>query len=284
MLPDMSHDVRWDGQRFQWFNLADSTLVVSRKVEQKTPYIAEPIPLLPVAFLNPAGDDLGVKLSLTEVRSDQTLGRLPTAHFVVGNGGEVEFPGGAIGKTEFTYRIDFGTSPSYLPTKISRISSDGVELTTTELSYQPVQCASGTVYLPRWARMTNRTTDNRVFMVTTCTVTSIDADTIVAPETFTLNFQTAKTVLDMDRPRHLAIGGTNPNDGARFADQAASQTAPKDAALSVETALLTPAAKTDGDNDQWPVVNMALLLIGLIALSAGSATIFRKRRLSGGPQ
>src|ERR1700690_190636 len=102
MFPGTSHDVRWDGERFQWFNVADSTLILSTQAKQNTPYLAEPIPLLPLVFLNPGNNDLGVKLSLADLCSRETLGRLPKAHFVGSTDSEVEFPGGSIGKTQFS--------------------------------------------------------------------------------------------------------------------------------------------------------------------------------------
>jgi hypothetical protein len=283
MFPGTSHDVRWDGERFQWFNVADSTLIFSRKARQNTPYLAEPVALLPVAFLNPAGDDVGVKLSLADLESDGVRSRLPKGHHVGTDGTEFEFPGGKIGPTDFTYRVDFGRSPSYLPTKIRRISSDGVELSTTELSYQAVSCAQGIVYLPRTAKLTNRTTDNRVIMVAAYSVSSIEADTAITPETFTLDFQTAKNVIDIDHRRHAIESESKPNQMAASTDQDSSHTAAQDASISTETAVITPAPVTNRDSAESPLMSLVLLFGGLTALFAGFATMLRRKRFSGGP-
>jgi hypothetical protein len=128
VFPGMSQDVRWDGNQFQWFSISDGTLIISRRAKQKTPYIAEPIPLLPVSFLNPSGDDLGIKLSLAELRTASAQGRLPKAHFVGPDHSEIELPGGTIGPTEFVFRIQFGGEPNYLPRKFKEYHPPGFRL------------------------------------------------------------------------------------------------------------------------------------------------------------
>jgi hypothetical protein len=196
----MSHDVRWDGYRFQWLNVADSTLFFSKRPQQITTYIGEPIALLPLEFLNPTGEQTGEKLSLGELVSRDFSEQVSAAHFLNMDRHQIELPGGDWGTLDYNYRIAFNGPQPFLPTTIKRITSDGIELTTDEISYRPVNCKAGVIYLPSTAKLTTRTTDNRTGFVETCTVSLIETDAPISPETFTLDFQTAKTVIDHDRP------------------------------------------------------------------------------------
>jgi len=260
MYPGMSHDVRWDGEQFQWLDVGDGTLLFSSRSNQKTPYIAEPLPLLPLAFLNPAGDRLGQKLSLHELLGARIRRELANAN-VVGSGGSLcDFPGGRMGDVGFKYRIAFEGSPAYLPTIISRVSSAGIELERDEIRYQPVQCAAGIFYLPKRARLTDRTTDGRIDVISTWTATSIEADISIAPETFTMDFQMAKHVLNID-----AIGLPK-----------VSRTSP--VAASVPSTMVVPNIRIVGDdNTAWPIGILALLLSGLAMLLIGAAVLYYVR-------
>jgi hypothetical protein len=207
MFPGMSHDLRWDGDHYQWCNVNDSTLIVSVRPSQKSSFIGEPMALLPLEFLNPGGDDLGVKLSLDDLRSDEVRGDLASAHFTRSDGAELEIPGGSIGDMATTYCLEFAGSLPYLPTTIRRMSPDGVELETDEIKYQPVECTDGVIYLPYWACLTDRTNDGRVISVATWSVTLMNADRPIPSETFTIDYQTAKRVIDIDHPvRHVPAG------------------------------------------------------------------------------
>jgi hypothetical protein len=211
MFPGMSHDLRWDGDHYQWLNVNDSTLLVSARPNQKSTFIGEPMPLLPLEFLNPGGDNLGVKLSLDDLRCDDVRGDLASAHFTRSDGSELEIPGGSIGDMATTYRLEFAGSLPYLPTKLKRMSPDGVELATDEIKYQPVECTDGVVYLPYWTRLTDRTADGRIISVSTWTVSLMEADRPIPAETFTIDPQVAKLVLDMDHHiTHVSAGLSHP--------------------------------------------------------------------------
>ena len=281
LLAGMSHDVRWDGEQYQWFNLADATLIISKKPKQKMPYIGEPIPLLPLGFLNPGGDDLGVRLSLDELRGDEIRGRLADTHFVGPDDRVAEFPGGTIEDTKTTYQIEFGASPNYLPTTIRRLSPDGVAIDTDEIEYQPTECTNGVIYLPSWARITNRTTDNRIYMVATFKVTMIEADIDIPPETFTIDFQTAKNVINTDRFSHRVLSGqpkaAAPSDTAtKLAGTDASHSASSEPAQAV-----SPMNSTINTDTQWPPATIGLLAGSLLALVAGSVMVFRTKPATG---
>jgi hypothetical protein len=277
MFPGMSQDVRWDGDRFQWLNVADSTLIFSQHPMQKTPYIGVPIPLLPLEFLNSGGNDLSVKLPLDVLCSDQTRSRLSEAHLVKPGDTEVQFPGGKIGDTDFCYRIDFDGSPSYLPSAIKTLSASGVELASDEFSYQPVHCASGTLYLPQRVKMTDRTTDNRVFVVANFTVNLIEADVQIPPETFVVDFQSAKSVINLDRqerPNPLSQAGLGEARGIVI--QHDTPTAARPVSLSLEPSLLRPNL-TIIDKNQLPIENFVLVSCGLISFVAGCVVIVCNR-------
>jgi hypothetical protein len=276
LLEGMSHDVRWDGQQFQWLNLADSTLIISNKPRQKTPYIGEPIPLLPLGFLNPGGRDLGVRLSLDELRDEEIRNRLADAHWIGADRRVAEFPGGAIGGMNTTYHIEFGGSPNYLPTTIRRMSPDGVALDTDEIEYEPVECTNGVLYLPNWARVTIRTTDNQIYMVATSKVTLIEPDNYIPPETFTVDFQTAKNVINIDRISRR-VASIDKRDVVHAVIQ------PKPTGADV-TRSFSSAESTVNAEDQWPASTIGLLAISLAAVVTGSVMVLRMKPASGARQ
>jgi hypothetical protein len=266
MFPGMSHDVRWDGRQYQWFNVNDGTLIVSKKSKQGTPFIGEPIPLLPLEFLNPGGNDLGVKLSLMELCGDNVRSHCAEAHFAQSDLPKAIIPGGTVGDLDTIYRLEFGGSPSYLPTTIRRISSDGVELDTDEIKYRAVQCSAGVVYLPCWVRMTDRTTDNRVDSVTISTVTLMEADTAIPPETFTNDYQTVKRIIDIDRaPQHQAADSPTKGDSTASEDEAALD--------SNATLPATPAVYHEGP---WTLEGVCTMLIGIGLLATGLKFLYRR--------
>ena len=270
--PDMSHDVRWDGERFQWLNLADSTLIVSAKPRQKVPFIGEPIPLLPLEFLNPGGAELGVRLSLDELRGVETRSRLAEAHFETPDQTVAEFPGGAIGDTDTIYRMQFGGSTPYLPTLIKRLSSDGVAIDTDELEYEPVECTNGVIYLPSSGRISIRTMDNRPYMVMTFKAAVMEADIAIPPETFTVDFQRAKHVIDIDR---FSSPDVSENAGLP-ADRLSGHADDVDSSSTAVTA--TPA---DGAQNQSPLKRAGLLVASVVALITGCGMFLRTKSSSG---
>ena len=97
----------------------------SAQLRQKTPYIAEAFLLLPLEFLDPAGEHLGERLSLAEILSDQTIPHLASAHLINPGKSVADFPSGKMGNVDFFYRVEFAGSPPYLPSTIRRISSTG---------------------------------------------------------------------------------------------------------------------------------------------------------------
>jgi hypothetical protein len=213
---------------------------------------------------------------LADLHKQDRLGLLDDAQFVGEEHTQILLPGGAIGATEFTIRIDFADSTSFLPVKIRRISTEGVELSTTELAYEPVQCGGGVVYLPRWARLTNRTADNRVFMIGTCTVTSMGADQDIEHNTFTMDFTKASNVVPMDDPQPPAVKSVN-SDSPLSADLNSAPALPAVTPVAITTTVLAPAPKAERNDDQWSGLNLILLVGGLTALVFGLALIFRAK-------
>jgi hypothetical protein len=254
LLRGMSHDVRWDGDRFQWFNVNDATLMFSRRPAQKTPFIGEPLALLPLEFLNPSGNRLAEKLPLQELLSAETRARVSQAKFLNSDNTVAYFPGGKMGDTDFSYRIEFGGAPSYLPTVIRRISASGVELDTDEIRYGAVQCATGVIYLPDWARLIDRTTDNHVDVVSTWTASEIKADVSIPTEIFTLDFQMAKHVLNMD-------------------DFSSSKRPATSTASSFGTTSREALPIVVADDSELPLRSIALLIIGAVALLTALALL-----------
>jgi hypothetical protein len=273
MFPGMSHDVRWDGDHYQWFNVNDSTLIVSVRPNRKISFIGEPMALLPLEFLNPGGDNLGVRLSLDDLRSDEVRGDLASAHFTRSDGSELEIPGGSIGDMATTYHLEFAGSLPYLPTTIRRMSPDGVELDTDEIKYQPVECTDGVVYLPYWTCLTDRTTDGRVISVATWTVTLMEADRPIPPETFTIDYQTAKRVIDIDHPiRHASGGLSQPVEFAAPIVQTSISSNTNSAALTAAAPELV------ADQGESALGTIAKVLAGLAAMVTCVIMGYRIRR------
>ena len=257
MYPGMSHDVRWNGELFQWLNVGDGTLVFSRHLGLKTLFVGEPMPLLPLEFFDPAGKNLGVRLSLAQLLSARTLSRLKLARFISSDHTVVEFPGGMMGDTPFDFHIEFKGSLSFLPTVIRRISASGVELDTNEIHYRPVQCSRGVLYLPDQVKMIDRTTDNRTVLISTWTAKYLEADVPIPTETFTVDFQMAKHVLDLDRKQQPgSMVGSRASNGQ--ATRTASSVSVVDGAPGVAT-----------------IASLAPFLVGLFLLTVGVAILRR---------
>jgi hypothetical protein len=263
----MSHDVRWDGERFQDFNPAGSLLIVSKKFKQKTPYLSMPLPLVPFMFLNPTGPDDGVKITFDELRGEPTRARLARARPVGPGDSELSFPGGTYLNLDCTYLIELNAAPPHGPAKITLRTSTGVDVAVMELTYKPVTCAAGVVYLADQVTTTSRTTDNRLMLSATATATVLEADTPIPAETFTIDYQTARRVIDVDIPpaqRHAAA--TQP---------ARSQTVtPQDAAPSASDAaapVISPGILPGSDEGQW---TPARLLLSLAGIGAAAAALF----------
>ena len=282
MFPGMSHDLRWDGDHYQWFNVNDSTLVVSDQPKQKAPFIGEPMALLPLEFLNPGGDDLGVKLSLDDLRTVQVHRSLESAPFARSINSDLTIPGGTIGDMDTTYRLEFSGSPSYLPTTLRRMSPIGIELDTDEIHYEPVECAGGVIYLPCWARLTDRTINGQVDSVATWTVTAMEADVPIPAETFTIDFQTAKRVIDINNPTRRI---------SSVKVQAAGLMAPghpNSIKADSETGLVAAAGapselKSSGDLGQLTIGTLTRLLVGFGAI-VGAFVVHRMKRNTGPQQ
>jgi hypothetical protein len=283
VFPGMSHDVRWDGEHYQWFNVTDSTLIVSAKSQQRTPYLGEPIILLPVEFLNPGGDDLGVKLSLDDLHSDEIRSHLREARITHSDPVELTIPGDRVGGFDIKYLLDYGGSPSYLPTTIHRISSGGVELDTDEIRYRPVHSGSADVYLPEWVQMTDRSTDNRVDSITTCTVTLIEVGVTIPPETFTIDYQTAKRVIDIDHPTQTISGRPNVAGGLGAAGTASLDTkTDSNVDVVASDTTVAPSQPMDSDKGPWTRNSLCTMLLGLGLLAAGAIFMYRTQRTTKG--
>jgi hypothetical protein len=266
LLPGMSHDVRWDGDHYQWFNTDDSTLIVSRNPRRKTSFVGEPLALLPLVFLNPGGDQLGIKRTLDDLRGDDIRTMLELAHQPKSTGPEWTFPGGQFGDIDTTFHIELGESPAFLPKTIRRISTSGVALSTIELRYQAVDCIKGTIFLPFWATVTDRTSDNIVACVSTWKASVIEADVPIPPEQFTIDYQIASRVIDFDDPnRHAPVGSRKLTHGEGPADQVLLESRSETGASSA----VPLASSLSGDSESWRLARLAAVVAGLAAIIFG---------------
>jgi hypothetical protein len=175
-------------------------LLISARGKQKTPYLDQPVPLMPFIFLNSSGEDEGVKITYEALRSDAMRDRLASARALNAAGTEIAFPGGVKNGVDCTYFITLGPAPSFSPSRIILRTSDGNELFTMDIAYQPIQCAAGVVQLPWQAQITSRGSGGKLMVVATFTVIEMEADAPIPGETFTIDYQTARRVVNVDRP------------------------------------------------------------------------------------
>jgi hypothetical protein len=201
----LSNDIRWNGELFQWFTIDTAALGYSKYPVQISAYYSN-VPLLrPFQFLFPlGGSHRAEKLNWSDACSDETLKRLSQAHVVADLPGRVEavFPGGLDQNgVAYTYHIEFAGVPEFLPTKITAITSAGVAIANTEITYKAIQCNTRFAYLPTWVQITARRPDNKLIFIQTCQLLSIEADKPIPPETFTIDFQKARTMRNMDPDR-----------------------------------------------------------------------------------
>ena len=212
-MPGMAWDVRWNGERFQRFNISGS--VLSTSVHQSLGfYVAQPQVLVPFSFLNGGAESGYSMVTLSDLRSDQSLKRLQAVHAVGQDSSQAEFPGGKIFGANYTCRIFFGRSPSFLPIKIQKIYSNGNILDDLKISYQPVKCDGGLVYLPSETVETSRKPDQQITAIAINKVVLIELNKQIPAEIFTMDYLRARTVIDLDvrwRTEHLAGATTVPS-------------------------------------------------------------------------
>jgi hypothetical protein len=176
-------------------------------------FVGEPPPLLPFTFLSGGADDNYLRVSLDSLLSDTTLKRLAAIHVVGGDPTEAESPGGKLFGFDSTYRIRFGGKPSYLPTSISRVLSNGVTVGETDIAYQPVECGNSEIYLPQSVTMTSHDEKNEEGPSENLTVTSLELDKSIPREIFTMDYQRARTIIDMDALETQAQRAKGDNSG-----------------------------------------------------------------------
>jgi hypothetical protein len=119
--------------------------------------------------------------------------------------------------------------------------------------------------------------DNRLISVATCAVVEMDADVPIPSEMFTLDFQTAKHLIDMDHHRFAPTGSPVPPG-------AVVQSPVLDNPMNVETVQLTSAQNTDGASSHRPFGSLLLLVVGLVTLTAGVVITARMGGPTGGTQ
>jgi hypothetical protein len=270
----ISHDVRWNGELFQTYNLLSGVLIVTKHPNQKTPYLALPVPLIPWAFLAPTGTSESVKTTLADVRSDATRARRSDAIPTNADGTEFQFHIGQKFGVDCTYFIEFHGVPSFAPSRLTLRTAAGINLAISDFTYQPVHCAAGTVYLPsvitcNTRNLLNRPEDTEIF-----TVTEIDADKPIPAEIFTIDYQTAKRVIDLDSPSSplTLYNPAAPPTGI-------PTTLP---AVAASPTFISPGVSADPETESWPMQNVLIAALGICALLTGVAIAFYRKSLYGG--
>jgi len=216
---NFDNELRWDGERIQELGVDSSTLLISKNARRNTPSMSL-LPLLrPFQFLfTDGGINRAVMLTWADASSEQTRARFAAARKIPSKKAgvlEAVYPGGKDYRgIDYVYHIEFGGTPAFMPSKIREVSSAGVDLLTAEITYRPIQCAAGQAYLPHSIHLTVRDPDNSELYVQTVTVTSIEVDKPIPPETFTVDFQTVRSVIDLDYVPTLPGHGSATKDAS----------------------------------------------------------------------
>jgi hypothetical protein len=89
--------------------------------------------------------------------------------------------------------------PTFLPTTISRVLSSGVTIAEDHIDYQAIQCPKGQViYLPKSITEICHSDKNEPGPSYSSAITLIELDKPIPREMFTMDYQRARTILDID--------------------------------------------------------------------------------------
>jgi hypothetical protein len=249
-LPGMKHDVRWDGVHFQHFDLNGSTLFISKNPDQIAPYLGDNPLLFPFVFIYPA-----VRGSLwrwADVCAAPTLDRIKSLQLNTLADGQT----GVRGTDEFgapcTYVFEFGASPANLPTRIRAISAGGSVRLDEQITYGPIQSAGGTVYVAMSSKGVVYDPDTKKPVATGMYETTLlEAGAPIPAETFTVDYQKARNVVDLDL--HVSTpAGTGAGAGAGGAGATtAGAIAPNRAAQAPLSIALTNDSSAPPGAGNW---------------------------------
>jgi hypothetical protein len=204
-LPGMRHDIRWNGTEFQHFDMNGSSLFISKNPRQIAPYIATNPLLFPFVYTFPA--EPGRLVLWSDICSAATLEQIRKLAVVDVPGGGSGFKGLDDFKSPCFYTFEFGPTPDFMPTRIRAISPGGNLLLDEETSYAQVHCDNGLIYLPQSSKQTAYNPGTKAPLATAdFEIKVIEADIPIPAETFTMDFQKARNVVDLDR-RPVAPGG-----------------------------------------------------------------------------
>jgi hypothetical protein len=178
--------------------------------------------LLPFDFLAPSGEQETTRLTLDGIQGPDTQRRIAEVSPISADGKLASYKGGKYRNLDSTFTIRFGDSPAFLPARIVRTLSSGlVDGEIDFVSYEPVECGDGAVYLPKQIEMHTRGIGVD-FGTFTFTMTEAELNKPIAPEIFTIDFQTVRLTHNMD---HDDLGPMYPATNTSASATAASQPA-----------------------------------------------------------
>jgi hypothetical protein len=199
-FPNANYDIRWNGELWQCLLMNSSDLLVSHNQVRPTPQIGL-LPLLrPFQFLLPlVGPESVTYMRFDELGTSQFRQRFSQGRSANADDTEAVFPGGHDRDgTEYTYRVEFHDRVSFLPSKIRAVTSGNIDRLVTEIAYREIACTAGTALLPNQVKVTYRDSDNSILYTVVSTVTNMISDQVIAPEVFTVDFQTCRNISDDD--------------------------------------------------------------------------------------
>jgi hypothetical protein len=275
-MPGMTEDVRWDGGQFQRFEIQHSVLWTSTRPSQSLIYVSLPQPLVPFMFLCEGAENGYLRITLSRLLRDETRLRFEGVKATNADGTEADCPGGHIFGFDSKYHISFGGVPAFLPTKIARVLSNGVVVGEVEITYVSVPCGEKSVYFPQSIKEIGRDENSVLAESDTDSMTQIELDKPIAPQTFTpLATHLARTLINLDKPPYTPAGdSTQPSSAANKASPVRSD------AIQPITTATTPAptaAVTADDSsaqaspiDEWVgSIWKTMIAIGLLLASLG---------------
>jgi hypothetical protein len=249
IAPNMRHDIRWDGQTLQWFDYSGSTLFTSESPRHPVPVSGIPL-LQPFTFVQHYGADAGALVTWNEIASDATLKLISAGKPISANEWEIA------GKDQFgndcIYQLKSEGRADNLPTSLNAVTAGSGATSHDEFTYQSVPCGGTTIWVPKTIKTIFTDTKQQFVATSSCDITLVEAGAPIPPEEFTMDFQRARMVVDLDRPAATASGSAAP----------ASAPSPVPSIISVQPAPVM--------SDFWIwSLGAAVALGGLVVLGYG---------------
>jgi hypothetical protein len=202
---EKSHDVAYNGKRFQLFEGRVSRVVISTKDKEQIA-TAPPNPFFfPLMFLSKNDDNnVACTLKFAHVVNEALWERKLTDAKIVTIPNQlpdetiIRVAGGILDKREFVFHVHFGKHPDYLPSKIDRVDMDGNNITSAQIEYERVDQDGTETYWPKSVSYFGQFADGKASVEFRADREECQIDGELPSDVFTLDYGRAETVWDDD--------------------------------------------------------------------------------------